>query len=89
MEYIIEIAPKAARQLKKLPTRVRVRIGAKIDGLGRDPRPTQAIKLSGGSDFYRLRAGEYRIIYQVRDDVLVVLVVAIGHRGDIYERLRR
>ncbi len=63
---------------------VSVRIETKIDGLARDPRPRGVKKLAGEEELYRLRVGDYRIIYQVRDRVLVVLVVNVGHRRDVY-----
>ncbi len=66
-----------------MPARDRQRIASRIQGLGRNPRPSGAEKLSG-LDRYRLRQGNYRIIYAIEDERLVVLVVRIGHRRDVY-----
>jgi mRNA interferase RelE/StbE len=55
-----------------------------MEALGFDPRPRGCKKLHGEDSFYRVRAGDFRIIYAVRDDVLVVLVVKIGNRRDVY-----
>jgi mRNA interferase RelE/StbE len=63
-----------------------VRIAHAIDSLADDPRPRGAVKLAGDQDFYRLRAGDYRIIYSITDEKLIVLVIAVGHRRDIYRR---
>ncbi len=87
MAYRIELKPPALRTLEKLPKRDRQRIAKKIDQLTENPRPRGAMKLAGGSNLYRLRAGDYRIVYQIHDDVLLVLVVRIGGRGDVYRHL--
>ena len=75
MSYGVEIAPPARRQLKKLKKADQKRIIDSIDALGEDPRPAGMKKLSGALELYRIREGDYRIIYQVRDEVLLVLVV--------------
>ncbi|HET9767965.1 MAG TPA: type II toxin-antitoxin system RelE/ParE family toxin [Thermoanaerobaculia bacterium] len=89
MAYAIEITRRAARDLAALPVGDRKRIGRKVDALAGDPRPANARKLAGAEDLYRLRSGHYRVIYQVRDEVLVVLVIMIRHRGSVYEDLER
>ena len=53
-------------------------------GLAANPRPPGVEKLAGPDDFYRIRVGDYRIIYQIQDDVLMILVVKIGHRREVY-----
>ena len=55
-----------------------------MDGLAKEPRPKGVKKLSGADDLYRIRVGDYRVVYQIRDDRLIVLVVRIGHRKDVY-----
>ncbi len=55
-----------------------------MDGLAVNPRPKGVKKLSGLDDLYRIRVGDYRIVYQIHDDRLIVLVVRIGHRKDVY-----
>lgn len=64
--------------------RERNRAGRRIDALALDPRPRGCKKLQGDGDLYRVRAGDFRIVYAVRDDVLIVLVVKIGNRRDVY-----
>lgn len=84
-KYSIELRPAAVRALRKLDPAVRGRIQGAIALLGVDPHPPGARKLQGRSGF-RVRVGDYRIIYIVNDTVLIVVVVAIGHRRDVYER---
>ena len=87
MEYQIEVKPSAAESLASLPKRHQRQIGKRIDQLAKNPRPRGSEKLEGGKDLYRIRSGDYRIIYQIRDDVLFVLVLRIGHRRDVYRNL--
>ena len=86
MTYRIEVAPGAIRQLRKLEPSARRRVQAAIELLADQPRPSGAKKLVGGNGEWRVRTGDYRVVYEVRDDVLLVLVVAIGHRREIYQR---
>jgi mRNA interferase RelE/StbE len=86
MKYKIIIAEPAIKALGKLPRKVQRQISEKIDALIDNPRPTGAEKLQG-TDLFRIRSGDYRVIYQIKDDVLIVLVVRIGHRKDIYRNL--
>ena len=86
MTYRIEVTPAAVRQLRKLDPTARRRVQAAIELLADQPRPSGAKKLAGGDGEWRVRTGDYRIVYEVHDDVLLVLVVAIGHRRDIYQR---
>ena len=72
------------RQLRKLEPSARRRIQAAIELLRTDPRPGGAKKLVGGEGEWRVRTGDYRIVYEIHDSRLVVLVVALGHRRDIY-----
>ena len=85
MRYRIELLPSAVRELEAIPLRDRRRVARKIDGLQEDPRPPGAKALrGGGAGLRRLRAGHYRVIYRIRDEVLLVLVVKVGHRRDVY-----
>jgi mRNA interferase RelE/StbE len=86
-KYHIEVAPAAARQLRKLDPQARRRIQAAVELVATDPRPPGAKKLVGGDGEWRVRTGDYRIVYEIHDQVLVVLVLAVGHRRDIYENL--
>lgn len=82
--YRIEVRPAAARSLRKLDPQVRRRIQGAIALLAQDPRPPRARALQGRSGL-RLRVGDYRIIYTIEDDVLLVVVVRLGHRRDVYD----
>lgn len=84
--YRIDVSPSAARQLRKLDPAARRRIQAAVELLATDPRPPGAKKLVGGDGEWRVRTGDYRIVYEIHDQVLLVLVIAIGHRRDIYRR---
>jgi mRNA interferase RelE/StbE len=83
--YGIELRPAAARALRKLDPSDRHRVQGAIALLARDPRPPAAQALQGRPGF-RVRVGNYRILYTVADDVLLVVVVALGHRRDVYDR---
>jgi mRNA interferase RelE/StbE len=84
--YRVEVKPAARRQLSKLPRDVQERLRSRIDALAISPRPLGATKLEGPENLYRIREGDYRIIYQIEDQVLLVLVVKIGHRKDVYRK---
>ena len=83
--YRVELRPAAARALRKLDPQVRGRIQGAIALLAQDPRPPAARALQGRPGL-RVRVGDYRIIYTVQDDVLLVVVVTLGHRREVYER---
>jgi mRNA interferase RelE/StbE len=85
VSYRIEIRPAAIRALKRIDHQDRDRIRGAIALLGQDPRPPGAKALQG-RDGLRVRVGNYRIIYTAQDDILVVVVVTLGHRRDIYDR---
>lgn len=84
-QYRIELRPAAARALRKLDPQVRHRVQGAIALLAQDPRPPGARALQGRSGL-RVRVGDHRIIYTVADDVLLVVVVTLGHRRDIYDQ---
>ncbi|MEX0906743.1 MAG: type II toxin-antitoxin system RelE/ParE family toxin [Gemmatimonadota bacterium] len=81
--YNVRITRSAAKELEALPLRDRKRIANRIERLGPDPRPAGSEKLSG-EEKYRLRQGDYRILYEIFDRELRVTVVRIGHRRDVY-----
>ncbi len=83
--YRIELRPAAVRALRKLDATVRPRLHGAIALLAQDPRPPAARALQGRPGL-RVRVGDYRIIYTVQDDVLLVVVIALSHRRDVYER---
>jgi mRNA interferase RelE/StbE len=82
-KYKIYIKPTAVKELQKIPKRDVKRIIEKIQGLSSNPRPSGCEKLAA-DEKYRVRQGRYRIIYAVEDDKLVILVIKIGHRKDVY-----
>jgi len=84
MAYAIEFKPAAFRQLEKLPREVQERIAVKIETLRNDPFPAGCKKLFGLPDLWRVRVGDYRVIYQVRRGMLLILVLTVGHRRDVY-----
>ena len=86
MTYRVEVAPAAVRQLRKLDRPAQRRLQAAIELLAVEPRPSAAKKLVGGNGEWRVRTGDYRIVYEIYDNVLLVLVVAVGHRREIYNR---
>jgi mRNA interferase RelE/StbE len=83
--YRIELRPAAIRALKRIHPEDKERVQGAIALLGQDPRPPKAIALSGRPG-YRVRVGDYRIIYTIQDDVLLAVVVNPGHRRDIYQK---
>ncbi len=84
MPYQLTIKPKAAKVLEKINEPNYSRIKTAIYSLANDPRPLGCKKLKG-RDGYRIRVGEYRIIYDIFDKILTIDVVALGHRKDVYE----
>ena len=86
MTYEVRLAPAAVRQLRTLDPPGRRRVQAAIDLLAEDPRPPGARQLVGGAGEWRVRTGDFRIIYDIRDGELLVLVIKVGHRRDVYER---
>lgn len=88
MSYRIEIDTGAARQIRKLPREVQASVARTIDGLSENPRHHKVEHLSGAKNLYRVRTGNYRVVFTIRDDVLIVLVVAAGHRKEIYRMIQ-
>lgn len=82
--YTVEISRRAVKAIARLERADQVRIRAAIDLLADEPRPPGCVKLAGEPSAYRVRVGDYRIVYDVIDDRLVIQVVRIGHRRDIY-----
>jgi mRNA interferase RelE/StbE len=79
------LRPSAQKFLRKLRDKnLAARLVAAMRGLANAPRPPGCEKLAGAEDLYRIRVGDYRIVYQIQDEVLRVLVVKIGHRREVY-----
>ena len=87
MAYRIEVKPQAEKALSGIPNPHRRRIAKAIDGLARTPRPTGCTKLAGAEDAYRIRVGDYRIVYAIVDKALIVYIVRVAHRKDVYRDL--
>ena len=81
--YRLVIKPSAAREIEDLPQRDRRRVVERIQSLALNPRPMGCERLSG-RDQYRVRQGDYRILYEVHDFEIVVVVVKVGHRHEVY-----
>ena len=81
--YRVFIKPSAVKELESVPRKDRVRLARKIQSLASEPRPAGCEKLSG-MERYRIRQGKYRIVYEIQDDRLVVIVVKVGHRREVY-----
>jgi mRNA interferase RelE/StbE len=85
--YRIELTRDALRALAKLDKPVRRRIQGAIDKLAGDPRPAGMIAMRGAPGAFRIRVGDYRIIYALHDDHLLIVVIDIGHRRDVYRNV--
>ncbi len=85
--YSILIKKSAAQELDGLPKKDLSKVLKRIEMLGENPRPHGAEKLAG-VELWRIRQGDYRIVYSIEDDVLTVWVVKVGHRREVYRKLR-
>lgn len=85
--YRIELTRDALRALAKLDKPVRRRVQGVIDRLADDPHPAGMIALRGAPGAFRIRVGDYRVIYVLHDDLLLVVVIDIGHRRDVYRNV--
>ena len=84
--YKIEIKKSAAKEIENLPSIVLKRVVSHIQELGSNPRPIGCKKLSG-DEKYRLRVGDYRILYEIEDTIVTVYVVKVAHRKEVYRML--
>lgn len=85
MKYEVELRPSARKSLDKIPKKERLRIEGAIELLQSNPYPPAAIKLIERSE-YRVRVGSYRVVYDIIKGRLVILVLTIGHRKDVYRK---
>ncbi|NYH52510.1 mRNA interferase RelE/StbE [Nocardiopsis arvandica] len=85
--YTVSFADQALKQLGKLDKPIRLRIARKVQELAADPRPSGSIPLKGDTGAWRVKAGDYRIIYMIHDGQLVVLVLSVAHRREVYRDL--
>lgn len=84
--YTVDFTTGAAKEIRKLDTGARKRILASIAELGTDPRPKGCKKLTGEQSAWRIRIGDYRVLYEIQDNVLTVTVVRVAHRREVYKR---
>ncbi len=84
MSYQVLIERRALKELSKLPPKFLSRVQSAIDSLRSQPRPRNARKLAGSRDQWRVRAGDYRVLYEINDRLHEVRVYAVGHRREIY-----
>ena len=84
MKYKLEHTASALREFKALESTIQKRVSERILGLASDPYPSGARKLQGLENHFRVRVGDYRIIYRIERDRVVVVIVRIGHRRDVY-----
>ncbi len=85
--YASYLKPSADRRLARLPRDVQRRIVAAVDGLADDPRPAGMVKIAGDDNLWRIRVGDYRVVYEIHDDRLMVLVIRVAYRKDVYRGL--
>ncbi|MGB3617828.1 MAG: type II toxin-antitoxin system RelE/ParE family toxin [Catalinimonas sp.] len=85
MKYQIVIRRRVSKEIDRLPQKARQLVARKLNALAENPRRPGVIKLQGEKDRYRIRAGDYRIVYEIEDDILKVLVVRIRNRKDVYD----
>ena len=85
--YRVEFTTAAAREVRKLDVPVRRRILDGISALAQEPRPARARKLAGQADAWRIRVGDYRVLYEVFDETVLVTVFRVAHRSKVYDRL--
>lgn len=84
MAHSVQISPAARRQYRRLSADVQARISRALTALQDEPRPHGVVKLRGSLDRWRVRVGNYRIIYRIDDDGQIVIVLVIAHRREVY-----
>ncbi len=88
MAYRVIVKPSVAKVIRKLDRATQRRIVRLLELLGENPRPEGAVKPQGDENLWRARVGGYRVVYEIHDDRLVVLVLCVGHRRDVYRKGR-
>lgn len=87
MVYRIEYRPSVKKSLRKFPKTDQKRILDRIDAIAENLPDPATTKMKGNNNFHKIRIGDYRVIYEIHDDILVILVSKIGHRKNVYKRL--
>jgi mRNA interferase RelE/StbE len=83
--YEVKFSKGAKKQLRKLPLDVQERIQTKINSLAIEPRPSGVKKLQGDDNSYRIRVSDYRVVYEIEDDMLLITVIRVAHRSQVYK----
>ena len=86
--YSVKFSPSAKGDFRSLDKKIQRQIANKLDKLAKDPNSLKSEKIKCSESFYRIRSGDYRIIYEIFNDELIILVIKIGHRRDIYDKLK-
>jgi mRNA interferase RelE/StbE len=87
MQYELIIKPTAEKSLDKVPLPTRRHIVAALKELRSNPRPPGVVKLAGDKNLWRIRVGNYRVVYEIHDDRLIVFVLRVAHRKDVYRKM--
>jgi len=82
--YHIKFKTSAAKEFRKFSPQLKQRLQIAINTLKQSPRPAGSIKLKGSDDLYRFRVGDYRIVYQINDEIKIILITRVRHRRDVY-----
>jgi len=83
--YSVTFARSARKELESLPATIVGRIFPKIESLSKNPRPSGCKKLKGSTNLWRIRVGEYRVVYTILDGIVCVEIIAVRHRSDSYD----
>ena len=87
MVYTVEFRPSVWKNVKNVPKKDLVKIKSKIEEISLNLPDPATTKMSGDNDFHKVRCGNYRIIYEIHENHLIILIVKIGHRKDVYRSL--
>ena len=87
MTFRIQFTKSAAKALKAIPKTAQKRIAKKIESLADDLPDPATTKMKGNNPFHRVRVGDYRIVYEIQDEILLILILKIGHRKEVYRWL--
>lgn len=88
MTYLVEFRPSVWKNVKNIARRDLIRIKKTIDKIAKNLPDSKITKMKGDNNFHKVRSGNYRIIYEIHEDRLVILVIKIGHRKDVYRNIK-
>lgn len=84
-DYVLRFKTSAAKELRNLSSEIKQRIVLAIDELSQNPRPSGVVKLQGEEQLYRIRVGDYRIVYEIDDAAKLIRITRVRHRSDVYK----